>query len=92
MLFGYQTYAYDAMWSVALALCKAEQEVDGWLKEDSNQGAYINRHGSELMHLIRSGSFRGASGLVQFNSRVRIAVLTLIRHHGLATLNPKIKP
>ena len=92
MLFGCQSYAYDAMWSIALALSKAEQEVDGWLKEDLHHRAYVNRHGPELMHLIRSGSFRGASGLVQFNSRVSRAMLTVIRSHTLATLNPKLKP
>ena len=90
VLFGCQTYAYDAVWSVALALSKAEQDVDGWLEKDCG-GAYINCHGPELMNLIRSGSFRGASGLVQFNSGVRRAALTCpICRHSPASLDESL--
>jgi hypothetical protein len=61
-------YTYDAVWALALALARSEDEVEGWLEEDC--GLHINCHGKELVQQIRGQSFRGASGMVKFNREV----------------------
>eukprot|EP00873_Tetraselmis_striata_P002301 jgi/Tetstr1/422565/TSEL_013373.t1 len=56
-------YAYDAVWSIALALAAAERSVPNWLKEDCGS---VNCHGAELMSLLKNNTFTGASGTIKF--------------------------
>lgn len=63
-----QIYAYDAVWSIALALAAAERSVPNWLKEDCGS---VNCHGAELMSLLKNNTFTGASGTIKFLAEVR---------------------
>uniref|UniRef100_A0A061S044 Metabotropic glutamate receptor 2/3 n=1 Tax=Tetraselmis sp. GSL018 TaxID=582737 RepID=A0A061S044_9CHLO len=64
----YSLYAYDAVWTVALALRKAERSVSDWSSGGCGSGGRCN--GAALNRLIRSASFGGASGEVRFTSEV----------------------
>ena len=65
-LFQYAVHTYDAVWALILALAKAESSVPGWMSDTC--GENVNCHGDDLIHLIRSQTFNGASGEVKFNS------------------------
>jgi hypothetical protein len=67
-------YAYDAMWSVALGLARAQEELPNWLELDC--GAQINCNGAELNSFIRSSDFNGVTGRVTFTSQVRFPPTT----------------
>lgn len=57
-------FVYDAVWSLAIGLAAAENDVPGWLNGDC--GALVNCHGAALSSRIRHARFSGASGNVGF--------------------------
>ena len=65
-------YSYDAVWSVALAMVQAEDRIPGWLEdeEELEEGFRVHLHGVEFSNLIRTQTFRGATGNLQFTRQV----------------------
>ena len=84
-------YAFDAAWSLILAIKKlCRQYPSTCLSFKNTSSCFTNQlvHGNELNHIMQTMNFSGVSGYIQFQSNITDRINSKIAYYVIDNLQP----